>query len=122
MRPEGHTDQQALRLTQADVEAIAECVVQQMREVLRPQLWFGLADAAEVALRLRVHENWVYAHAQELGVIRLGQGEKARLRFDLERVAKTLGIEPASARQRGPGRPRRYGLPQGVELLQARER
>jgi hypothetical protein len=120
--PRRDTDQQVPRLTQADVEAIAECVVEQMREVLRPQLWFGLADAAEVARRLRVHENWVYAHAQELGVIRLGEGEKARLRFDLERVAKTLGIEPASPRRRGPGRPRRHGLPQGVELLEARER
>jgi hypothetical protein len=89
---------------------------------LRPQLWFGLADAAEVARRLRVHENWVYAHAQELGVIRLGEGEKARLRFDLERVAKTLGIEPASPCRRGPGRARRQGLPQGVILLEARER
>lgn len=89
---------------------------------MRPQLWFGLADAAEVARRLRVHENWVYAHAQELGVIRLGEGEKARLRFDLEQVAKTLGIEPAPPRLRGPGRAGRDGLPQGVKLLSARER
>jgi hypothetical protein len=118
----GDTDQQAPRLTQADVEAIAECVVEQMREVLRPQLWFGLADAAEVSRRLRVHENWVYAHAQELGVIRLGQGAKARLRFDLERVAKTLGIDAGSPGRRRPGRPRRHGLPQGVKLLEARER
>jgi hypothetical protein len=121
MTPRRNADQQGPRLTQADVEAIAECVVEQIREVLRPQLWFGLADAAEVARRLRVHENWVYAHAQELGVIRLGAGEKARLRFDLERVAKTLGIEPLPPRLRGPGRPRRYGLPQGVKLLIARE-
>jgi hypothetical protein len=119
--PARDTDQQVPRLTQADVEAIAECVVEQMREVLGPQLWFGLADAAEVARRLRVHENWVYAHAGELGVIRLGEGEKARLRFDLERVAKTLGIEPGP-RRRGPGRPRRHRLPEGVKLLEARKR
>jgi hypothetical protein len=120
--PRRERDQQGPRLAQADVEAIAECVVEQMREVLRPQLWLGLADAAEVARRLRVHENWVYAHAQELGVIRLGQGERARLRFNLERVAKTLGLEAPSTDRRGPGRPRRHGLPQGVELLQARKR
>jgi hypothetical protein len=122
VKPQDDTDQQALRITQAEVEAIGECVVERMREVLRPQLWFGLADAAEVAHRLRVHENWVYVHAQELGVIRLGHGEKARLRFDLERVAKTFGIEAASARRRGPGRPRRHELPEGVKLLEARDR
>jgi hypothetical protein len=122
MTPQDATGRPAPRLTQADIDAIAECVVEQMAEVLRPRLWFGLSDAAEVARCLRVHENWVYAHAQELGAIRLGQGEKARLRFDLERVAKTLGLEVASPRRRARGRPRRHGLPQGVKLLEGRER
>lgn len=122
MTPRRDTDPQFPRLTQADVEAIADCVVEQMRKVLRPQMWFGLADAAEVARRLRVHENWVYAHAQDLGVIRLGEGEKARLRFDLERVANTLGIASTPPGRRAPGRPGRHGLPHGVKLVEARER
>ena len=46
---------------------------------------------ADVARRLAVHENWVYGHADQLGAIRLGDGEKARLRFDLERVARAIG-------------------------------
>ncbi len=120
MTPRRDTDRQAARLAQADVKAIAECVVEQMREVVRPQLWFGLADAAEVARRLRVHENWVYAHADELGAIRLGDGEKARLRFDLERVARAIGVTESERGGRGPGRPRRHGLPAGVRLIEGR--
>jgi hypothetical protein len=114
------TDRQILRLTRADVEAIAACVVEQMREIVRPQLWLGLADAAEVARRLRVHENWVYAHADELGVIRLGDGHKARLRFDLGRVARALGVTESEQGGRGPGRPRRHGLPAGARLIEGR--
>lgn len=114
------THQQIRRLTQADVEAIAGCVIEQMREVFRPRLWFGLADAAEVAHRLRVHESWVYAHAEELGAIRLGDGKKARLRFDLERVARAIGVTESEQGMRGPGRPRRHGLPAGVRLIEGR--
>jgi hypothetical protein len=114
-------DQQVPQLTQADVEAIAECVVEQMREVaFPPQPWFGLADVAEVARRLRVHENWVYAHADELGVIRLGDGDRARLRFDLGRVARAIGITESERSGRGPGRPRRHGLPAGTRLIEGR--
>jgi len=118
--PPDDTDRQVSRLTRADIEAIAECVVEQMREVVRPQLWFGLADAAEVARRLRVHENWVYAHADELGVIRLGEGEKARLRFDLGRVALAIGVTESKRGGRGSGRPRRHGLSAGVRLIEGR--
>jgi hypothetical protein len=50
---------------------------------------------ADVARRLAVHENWVYGHADQLGAIRLGDGEKARLRFDLERVARAIGATGA---------------------------
>jgi hypothetical protein len=111
-------DQAFPRLTQADIEAVAECVVEQMRDVLRPQPWFGLADAAEVARRLRVRENWVYAHSDELGAIRLGDGEKARLRFDLERVARAVGVIESERDGRAAGRPRTHGLPAGVPLIE----
>jgi hypothetical protein len=108
------------RLAPADVEEIADSVVQRVSELLRPQLWFGLVDSAEVARRLGVHENWVYAHADELGVIRLGDGDRARLRFDLERVARAIGATEPERDGRGPGRPRRHGLPTGVRLIEGR--
>jgi hypothetical protein len=114
--------ERAANLTPADVERIADRVVQHVGELLRPHLWFGLEDAAEVARRLRVHESWVYAHADELGAIRLGNGEKARLRFDLERVARAIGVTETERGRGGPGRPRRVGLPPGVRLIEGRGR
>ena len=38
-------------------------------------------DANEVAQRLKVDRGWVYEHADELGVSRLGSGPRPRLRF-----------------------------------------
>jgi hypothetical protein len=105
-------------LSPADVEAIVECLLVRVTETLRPPLWFGLADVTEVAQRLRVHESWVYAHADELGAIRLGAGGKARLRFDLERVAVAIGASQSEPSARRPGRPRRHGLPAGVRLIE----
>lgn len=41
-----------------------------------------LLTAKEVAERFNVDRGWVYAHARELGVIRIGTGARPRLRFD----------------------------------------
>ena len=111
-----------LGLTRAEVEAIAESVVERISELIRPRLWLGLVDAADVARRLGVRESWVYGHADELGAIRLGDGEKARLRFDLERVAHAIGAADAEPTRPKPGRPRRHGLPAGVRLIDGRGR
>src|SRR5215218_10570219 len=111
-----------LGLTRAEVEAIAESVVERISELIRPRLWLGLVDAADVARRLGVHENWVYGHADQLGAIRLGDGEKARLRFDLERVARAIGATELEPTGRSPGRPRRHGMPAGVRLIEGRGR
>jgi hypothetical protein len=116
-RPEG-----VARLTPADVEEIADTVVQRVSELLRPRLWLGLVDAADVARRLGVHESWVYAHADELGAIRLGERQKARLRFDLERVARRIGAAESDGIGKAPGRPSRHGLPAGVRLIEGRGR
>jgi hypothetical protein len=48
-----------------------------------------LVDAATVAEKLSVSREYVYAHADELGVIRIGGGTRPRLRFDLARVLST---------------------------------
>ena len=49
-----------------------------------------LLTARDVAERFNVDRNWVYAHAVELGVIRLGTGPRPRLRFDAAVVAQRL--------------------------------
>jgi len=45
-----------------------------------------LLTVTEVALRLRVEPSWVYSHADDLGVYRLGK----YLRFSWERVLDRL--------------------------------
>lgn len=50
----------------------------------------GLLTVGEVAQRLRVSTKWVYAHQRRLGAIKLGDGPKARLRFDAGAVAAEL--------------------------------
>jgi hypothetical protein len=43
-------------------------------------------DAAEAARLLGVHRETVYRHADALGAIRLGDGPRPRLQFDLRRL------------------------------------
>lgn len=42
----------------------------------------ALVDAATLAAGWGVSRDWVYERADELGALRLGNGPKARLRFD----------------------------------------
>lgn len=41
-----------------------------------------LIDASALAAELGVSRDFIYEHAHELGALRLGNGPKARLRFD----------------------------------------
>lgn len=64
-----------------------------------------LLSAAQVAERFNVDREWVYAHAERLGAMRLGAGPRPRLRFDPDRVAAYLHqpapIPPSTARADG---------------------
>jgi hypothetical protein len=114
-----------MRLDPADIEAIAELVVERLAERERRPARIGLATASEVAERYGVSLSWVYANKRRLGAVVLGDGPKARLRFDLESVGEALGTSiqaPSERPRRRRGRPRKTGLPPGVELLQARSR
>jgi hypothetical protein len=78
------------------VDAIARRVVEllEKRGVQKREL----VDAAELARRLGIERSWVYAHAIELGAVKLGGGPKPRLRFDPEiaaRFLKRAGEKPA---------------------------
>jgi hypothetical protein len=79
-----------LRLDPRDVEAIARRVAE-LTDATRPAAPPAVryVDAAEVARALGVDRDWVYAHARQLGAIRLG-GTQGRLRFDLHEVTRTL--------------------------------
>jgi len=50
----------------------------------------GLLTANEVAAAFNVARGWVYAHADELEAIRLGDGPRPRLRFDPAVVTQRL--------------------------------
>jgi hypothetical protein len=66
-----------------------------------------LLTVAEVATRYRVRPSWVYAHQRELGVVRLGAGPKARLRFSSEVVASRLQGQRSVRSSHAAHRPRR---------------
>ena len=100
-----------------DVEAIARRVAELVGQRS------GLVDAHSIAAELQVERDWVYAHARELGAVRLGDGPKARLRFDLRQVRERVDELAAKVEQPQPGRRRRPRVrpaATGVKLIQGR--
>jgi hypothetical protein len=78
-------------LTDGDVEAIATATAERLAEIVTaPSATFALVDARQLARDLGVSLDYVYAHATELGAMRLGSGPKARIRFDLDRARQAL--------------------------------
>jgi hypothetical protein len=114
------------RLVAFDVEelhAVGERIAELVGAV-RPTV--GLVDARTLAYELGVARDWVYANAERLGGVRLGDGPRARLRFDVEEARDALTAREAErpltrvvARRRG-GPPRREILPTGVVLIRGR--
>lgn len=109
-----------MTLDDEDIERIAARVI----ELLQESDETGEAryvDAALVAQKLGVDRDWVYAHARELGGVRLG-GPRGRLRFDLQKIRRQLDgpdeaqPKPGERRRARPQRrpPRRLG---SVDLL-----
>jgi len=112
----------ATELTNEAIEQIAERVAALLRaaETTAPSA-AELLDATELAGRLGVSRDWVYEHADELGVITLGDGPKPRLRFRLETAEQVLRSRtrtPASppAPAHGGSRRRRPAPPDGPLL------
>lgn len=75
-------------LDHAAILAVAREVAVLLRHSSEPA--GRLLTAAQVAARFNVDRGWVYAHAEELGVVRLGSGPRPRLRFDPAIVAQRL--------------------------------
>ena len=80
-------------LSDGDVEAIAEATAARLAEIVSTAPGtFALVDARQLARDLGVSLDYVYAHATELGAMRLGSGPKARIRFDLDRARQALEV------------------------------
>ena len=106
-----------VHLDDDSVNAVAERVVELLRD---RSMGSQLIDTAEVARRFSLSRDYVYAHADELGAVRLGSGPKARLRFDPTKVAEVLrsSSEGESRPKRAAVRPVCRG--RGVTLLPIR--
>jgi hypothetical protein len=68
------------QLAQRVAELVSDCVV------AGP----ALVDAETLARFLNVERSYVYEHAAELGAVRLGDGPRARLRFDVFEAKRRL--------------------------------
>jgi hypothetical protein len=89
-----------VRLDRQDIEAVAQRVVQLLAQ---PRSEYDLLDPKQLAREIGVSVDFVYAHATQLGGMRLGEGPKARLRFELA-VAKAAMRELERARSARPRR------------------
>jgi hypothetical protein len=85
---EGPLQRLTVMLRPEAIEAIAKRVVDLLREETSAPT--DLLTAEALARRLGVARSWVYAHANELGGRRLGDGLKPRLRFDVVEAEKSV--------------------------------
>ncbi len=133
--------------TDADSRALIQAIAQAVAEAATPAIAFGVVaqvaamlkdatappaqksvDAATLAARLGVTRGFVYEHADDLGGVRIGDGPRPRLRFDLDRALEGWNacssrkgseqrIAPSFRRSRQAPR---YRTGTGVELLPIR--
>jgi len=107
------------------VDAIARRVVELLEgsraraDATRPVSDTGGAclTVSQVAARYRVSRSWVYAHQRELGAMRLGDGPRARLRFDPKVVADAITAFDRSQRPAESPEPHRQPR-RGVRLIE----
>jgi hypothetical protein len=128
-------------ITEAAAPAIAIHVAAHLAAMLKdasaPPSTPQTVDATTLAAHLGVARAFVYEHAEQLGAVRIGNGPRPRLRFDLDRAleawnARSTGEKsqaaeaPAAMGQtptRGRGRMgrRAAGLPEPGSVLAIRE-
>ena len=73
----------AVTLDDDDIEAVAARVVELLRRRARRARGPRWSTRRRSRACLDVDRDWVYANARRLGAVRLGDGPKARLRFDV---------------------------------------
>jgi hypothetical protein len=106
-------------------ELVADLVVERLG-VPAPE--GALVDAATLARLLGVDRSFVYRRADELGAVRLGDGPRARPRFDVDearrRLAACQGDRTSGSQEAAAGavsrHRRRRGSGTSVELLPVR--
>ncbi len=101
-----------------DLRAIAEVLADVLTErgLVRSEhsVPKRVLTTADVAAILGRHRRWVYAHAEELGAFRYGDGPKGRLGFDIEVIERWKRDRQISTQRRKS--PRTARLRQGLTL------
>src|SRR4051812_34637947 len=108
-----------------EVRAIAEMVVDLLAErglvvYAGPGAAARVLSVREVSRLLGRSPPWVYAHAMELGAIRMGTGPKARMGFDLASIEQWKlenQIEAPGGRGAPSRRRRRNAVSRGANLI-----
>lgn len=118
------------RLHPDDLMALAEMVAGRVAALLQgEESPSALLTAAEVAERYGVSAGWVRSNADRLGVVRLGDGARPRLRFPAAAVAEALSASSGSGRSKvsespappaNTNRRRPTAMGTGVDLLPVR--
>jgi hypothetical protein len=119
-----------------DLERLAELVADRLRDALADNLglstWHSPASSAQarelvdvktVAAALGVARSFVYEHAVALGGRKLGNGPKARWRFDLDQARQAFDAPSHPSPSPAPHRRRRMRpatTAAGVALLPLR--
>jgi hypothetical protein len=88
------------------------------RQLSVPDPGEGMVDAATLAKRLGVSREHVYAHAEELGGQKIGNGPRARWRFDPAKLAPASPEQQVSAPEPKPQRRRRQPKRSGLLEVQ----
>jgi hypothetical protein len=123
MKPMGPPDRESLfDGAGIELDQLARLVAERVVELLQASSASRdvLIDATEVARRFGVDRGWVYAHARDLGAVRLGDGRRPRLRFDPSTVATALTRAAPTKDQTSnpvPTSPRRRATPREANLL-----
>lgn len=105
----------------AVAEAVADVLVERGLVVAAPGHVPRILNALEVGRLIGRDRRWVYAHADELGGFRYGNGPKARLGFDravIERWTRERQIASTRRRRARSSRPSRgLMLEHGADLI-----
>ncbi len=90
-------------LDDASVEAIARRVCELIGGSDTLSSGAPLVTPAELARVLGRTRRWIYVNASLLGAIRIGDGPRPRLLFDVRAVEGRLAARSAESRTSGPG-------------------
>lgn len=122
----------AVALSDAQLDALADRIAERLRvtdDASCPSEAPRLVDARAVAHAIGISRDAVYAHAEQLGGHRVGDGPRGRLRFDLDRALAAWTSRSSSKESHQPKTPtttgssprrRRQGMGSSPDLLPIR--